>query len=272
MSARGCSRRRLPSEAILLHCAPVKMRTLGVIPARYGAQRFPGKPLALIAGKPLVQRVYEQAARATKLDEVIVATDDTRILEAVESFGGTAVLTPPECPSGTDRAAAAARDHPCDLVVNIQGDEPLLRPEMIDQLVTGMVSAPGIPMGTLARPVVAADVWANPNVVKVVCGAAGNALYFSRCPIPYAREAGGQFVSGLAHKHIGIYAYRREFLLKFVALPPSPLEQTEKLEQLRALENGFAIRVWVTPHDSIGVDTPADVNLVEEILAAESRR
>lgn len=250
----------------MLHCAPVKRRTLGVIPARYGAQRFPGKPLAMIAGKPLVQRVYEQAIQATTLDEVIVATDDTRILEAVESFGGTAVMTAADCPSGTDRAAAVARDHPCDLVVNIQGDEPLLRPAMIDQLVRGMTEAPDIPMGTLARPIVAADVWANPNVVKVVCGTTGNALYFSRRPIPYAREAGGEFVSGQAHKHIGIYAYRRDFLLRFVTLAPTPLERTEKLEQLRALENGFAIRVWVTPFDSIGVDTPEDVKLVEEIL------
>ena len=238
-----------------------------MIPSRFGAQRFPGKPLALIAGKPLVQRVYEQAKLATKLDEVIVATDDKRILEAVEGFGGTAVLTSPDCPSGTDRAAEVARDQPCDLIVNIQGDEPLMRPEMIDQLVTGMQQFPDCPMGTLARPIVAADVWLNPNVVKVVFGPSGNALYFSRCSVPYAREAAGQFTAGIGHKHIGIYAYRREFLLRYVTLPQTPLERTEKLEQLRALENGYTIRVWVTPHDSIGVDTPEDAKLVEEILA-----
>jgi 3-deoxy-manno-octulosonate cytidylyltransferase (CMP-KDO synthetase) len=245
----------------------MKIRTLGVIPARYGAQRFPGKPLALIAGKPLVQRVYEQARQAARLDDVVVATDDTRILEVVEGFGGTAVLTSPDCPSGTDRAAEAARAYPCDLVVNIQGDEPLMKPAMINQLVAGMAESPGAEMGTLARPVESAEVWANPNVVKVVFGATGNALYFSRCPLPYGRDAQGGFVAGQAHKHIGIYAYRKEFLLKFVTLPPGVLERTEKLEQLRALENGFAIRVWVTPHDSIGVDRPEDVQLVEEILA-----
>jgi 3-deoxy-manno-octulosonate cytidylyltransferase (CMP-KDO synthetase) len=247
----------------------MKVRTLGVIPARYGAQRFPGKPLALIAGQPLVQRVYERARQARRLDEVVVATDDTRILEAVEKFGGNAMLTSSDCPSGTDRAAEVARQHACDLIVNIQGDEPLMKPEMIDQLVAGMESDRAFPMGTLARPVESAEVWANPNVVKVVFGAAGNALYFSRCPVPFVRDAAGEFVPGKAHKHIGIYAYRREFLLKFVTLPQSELEKTEKLEQLRALENGFTIRVWVTPYDSIGVDRPEDVELVEDILRKE---
>jgi 3-deoxy-manno-octulosonate cytidylyltransferase (CMP-KDO synthetase) len=244
----------------------VKVRTLGVIPARYGAQRFPGKPLALIAGKPLIQHVYEQAQKAARLNELIVATDDTRVLEAVEGFGGSATLTSPECPSGTDRAAEVARQQSCDLIVNIQGDEPLMKPAMIDQLVAGMEAEPEFPMGTLARPIDSAEVWANPNVVKVVFGTRGNALYFSRCSLPYVRDLNGAFQAGKAHKHIGIYAYRREFLLKFVSLPQSELEQTEKLEQLRALENGYAICVWVTPHDSIGVDRPEDVALVEEIL------
>lgn len=246
----------------------MKLRTLGVIPARYGAQRFPGKPLANIAGKPLVQRVYEQARQA-RLDEIVVATDDTRILEAVEAFGGNAVMTSADCPSGTDRAAEVARQFPCDLIVNIQGDEPLMKPAMIDQLVTGMAESPAFVMGTLARPVESPEVWANPNVVKVVFGVNGNALYFSRCPVPFVRDANGAFASGKAHKHIGIYAYRKDFLLKFVTLPQSELEKTEKLEQLRALENGFGIRVWVTPHDSIGVDRPEDVGLVEEILRKE---
>ena len=248
----------------------MKVRTLGIIPARYAAQRFPGKPLAMISGKPLVRRVYEQARQARRLDELVVATDDTRILEAVEGFGGNALLTDPACPSGTDRAAEVARQHSCELIVNIQGDEPLMRPEMIDQLVAGMESEPEFAMGTLARPIESADVWANPNVVKVVFGSRGNALYFSRCPVPYVRDTNGAFVGGRAHKHIGIYAYRREFLLKFVTLPQSELEKTEKLEQLRALENGYAIRVWVTPHDSIGVDQPEDVQLVEEILRKQS--
>ena len=198
-----------------------------------------------------------------------MATDDTRILEAVESFGGNAVLTSPDCPSGTDRAAEVARQYTCELIVNIQGDEPLMKPEMIDQLVAGMEAEPAFPMGTLARVVDSPDVWSNPNVVKVVFGAKGNALYFSRCSLPYVRDANGAFVAGKAHKHIGIYAYRRKFLLKFVALPQSALEQTEKLEQLRALENNYGIRVWVTPHDSIGVDRPEDVQLVEEILSKQ---
>jgi 3-deoxy-manno-octulosonate cytidylyltransferase (CMP-KDO synthetase) len=247
----------------------MKVRTLGVIPARYGAQRFPGKPLALIAGKPLVQRVYEQARQATQLDDVVVATDDTRILEAVDGFGGNAVMTSPDCPSGTDRAAEVAREFNAELIVNIQGDEPLLKPAMIDQLVAGMLAESNYPMGTLARAIESPEVWANPNVVKVVFGVKGNALYFSRCSVPFGRDDGGRFVAGLAHKHIGIYAYRREFLLKFVTWPQSPLEKTEKLEQLRALENGFGIRVWVTPYDSIGVDRPEDVELVEEILRRE---
>lgn len=243
----------------------MKIRTLGVIPARYAAQRFPGKPLALIAGKSLVQRVYEQAAKATRLDKVIVATEDTRILEAVEAFGGDAMLTSPDCATGTDRVAEVARAVDAELVLNIQGDEPLMRPEMIDQLVEGMQKETGCVMGTLARKINAADQLTNPNVVKVVVGKTGNALYFSRSQIPFVREAGE---TTTFYKHLGIYAYQREFLMKFVQLPASELEKAEKLEQLRALENGFNIRVWITPHDSIGVDRPEDVKLVEEILAA----
>ena len=240
------------------------MKTLGVIPARYAAQRFPGKPLALIAGKPLVQRVYEQARQAKRLARVVVATDDTRIADAVKKFGGEVVMTSPACPSGTDRAAEVARQIDCDQIVNIQGDEPLMQPAMIDQLVDGLAD---YDMATLARPIESPEVLANPNVVKVVFAINGNALYFSRHPIPFARDTGAT----VKHfKHLGIYAYRREFLLKFVQLPMSELEKTEKLEQLRALENGFAIKVLVTPHDSVGVDVPADVKIVEEILRKAS--
>ena len=236
------------------------MKTLGVIPARYGAQRFPGKPLALIAGKPLVQRVYEQARKAQRLDRIVIATDDTRIADVVKKFGGEVVMTSPACPSGTDRAAEVVRQLDCDQVVNIQGDEPLMRPEMIDQLVDGLAD---YDMATLARLIESAEVLANPNVVKVVFDINGNALYFSRHPIPFVRDVGA---TAPHFKHLGIYAYRRDFLLKFVQLPPSALEKTEKLEQLRALENGFAIKVLVTLHDSVGVDVPADVKIVEEIL------
>ncbi len=244
----------------------MKVRTLGVIPARYGAQRFPGKPLALIAGKTLVQRVYEQAAKATRVDKVVVATEDTRILEAVESYGGDAMLTSPECATGTDRVAEVARAFDCELVLNIQGDEPLMRPEMIDQLIEGMQSDPGCVMGTLARKINAPDQLTNPNIVKVVIGKTGNALYFSRSQIPFVRDPGD---ATTFYKHLGIYAYRRDFLMKFVQLPPSELEKTEKLEQLRALDNGFGVKVWITPHDSIGVDRPEDAQLVEEILRAQ---
>jgi 3-deoxy-manno-octulosonate cytidylyltransferase (CMP-KDO synthetase) len=261
----------------------MKVRTLGVIPARFGAQRFPGKPLALIAGKTLVQRVYEQAARARRLDKVIVATETTRILEAVEAFGGDAMLTSPECATGTDRVAEVARAYDCDLVLNIQGDEPLMRPEMIDQLIEGMQADPACVMGTLARKLElaptqsgsAAQLLDNPNVVKVALALNGNALYFSRSRIPFVRDASSAdslewLKLAKFYKHLGIYAFRREFLLKFVALPQSDLEKTEKLEQLRALENGFAIKVLITPHDSIGVDRPEDVELVEQILRTQA--
>jgi 3-deoxy-manno-octulosonate cytidylyltransferase (CMP-KDO synthetase) len=183
----------------------------------------------------------------------------------VEKFGGDAMLTSPDCATGTDRVAEVARAFDSEVVLNIQGDEPLMRPEMIDQLVDGMQSDPGCVMGTLARKINAADQLTNPNVVKVVVGKSGNALYFSRSQIPFVRDGG----ETTFYKHLGIYGYRREFLLKFVALPASELEKAEKLEQLRALENGYAIRVWITPHDSIGVDRPEDVELVEEILRAQ---
>jgi len=249
----------------------MKVKTLGVIPARFAAQRFPGKPLARIAGKSLVQRVCEQAAKATRLDKVVVATEDTRILEAVEAFGGDAMLTSPECATGTDRVAEVARQYECDLVLNIQGDEPLMRPEMIDQLVAGMQASPDCPMGTLARPIESPSVLENPNVVKVVVARNGNGLYFSRSTIPYVRDAKRgapeEWLKQAAfYKHLGIYAFRKDFLLKFVQWPSGELEKAEKLEQLRALENGFAIKVWITPYDSIGVDRPEDVETVEEIL------
>jgi 3-deoxy-manno-octulosonate cytidylyltransferase (CMP-KDO synthetase) len=249
----------------------MKVRTLGVIPARYAAQRFPGKPLALIAGKSLVQHVYERAAKAKRLDKVVVATEDTRILEAVETFGGDAMLTSPDCATGTDRVAEVARAFDSELVLNIQGDEPLMRPEMIDQLVEGMQGDSSCVMGTLARKIESGEVLENPNVVKVVVAQNGNALYFSRRVIPYVRDAevdGALEWLRLAkfYKHLGIYAFQREFLLKFVQLPQTELEKTEKLEQLRALESGFAIKVWITPFDSIGVDRPEDVELAEEIL------
>ena len=228
----------------------------------------------MIAGKTLVQRVYEQAAKAKRLDKVIVATEDTRILEAVEAFGGDAMLTSPDCATGTDRVAEVARAYDCEWVLNIQGDEPLMRPEMIDQLVEAMQADTKCVMGTLARKLESAANLDNPNVVKVALAQNGNALYFSRSRVPFVRDArSGDSPEWLKlakfYKHLGIYAFRRDFLLRFVQLPQSELEKTEKLEQLRALENGFSIKVLVTPHDSIGVDRPEDVELVEEILRAQ---
>ena len=239
------------------------MNILGIIPARYASTRFPGKPLHPIAGQSLIQRVIQRCQLAKSLSEVIVATDDERIAAEAKRFCRVE-LTRANHPSGSDRIAEVAARCPGDAVVNIQGDEPLVDPAVIDAVAGALASAE---MSTAATPIKNFAEYDNPNVVKVVFGPSGNALYFSRCSVPYAREAAGQFTAGIGHKHIGIYAYRREFLLRYVTLPQTPLERTEKLEQLRALENGYTIRVWVTPHDSIGVDTPEDVKLVEEILA-----
>jgi 3-deoxy-manno-octulosonate cytidylyltransferase (CMP-KDO synthetase) len=245
-------------------------KVIGVIPSRYAAQRFPGKPLALIAGKPLVQWVYEASRAAQLVDEVIVATDDERILKVVESFGDKAMMTAANHPSGTDRVAEVAEKIPCDVVVNIQGDEPLIRPLMIDSLVKAMLDEPDVPMGTLARKIERPEELDNPNVVKVVSDLRQRALYFSRFAIPYVRDAE---TSGATHwAHVGIYAYRREALLRLVKLPVSELEQVEKLEQLRALQNGFAIKLVETTHETISVDTREDVARVEKILAANEHK
>ena len=236
-------------------------QALGVIPARYGATRFPGKPLALLHGKPMVQHVYERAAKAALLQRVIVATDDARIAAAVTQFGGEAAMTPSALPSGTDRVAAVARDLPFDIVVNIQGDEPLMEPAMIDQVVRALLDDPQLPIATLCRRMPSAEDLANPNIVKVVRDHHDNALYFSRSPIPFKRGAAPVY-----WKHLGIYGYRKASLLQFVGLSPTPLEQAEQLEQLRALEHGLRIRVLETPHDTIAVDTPDDLEKVERLM------
>ncbi len=243
------------------------MRILGIIPARYASTRFPGKPLALIAGKPLVQHVVEQCQKATTLSEVIVATDDTRIWEVAQNFC-RAEMTSPGHPSGTDRLAEVAQRCECDAVVNIQGDEPLIDPAVIDAVAGALANAE---MSTAATRLQAPEEYDNPNVVKVVVNAAGRALYFSRRTIPYLRDAAslsaaGQLAAFPFLKHIGIYGYRREALLRLVTFPVSPLEQAEKLEQLRALENGMAISVVQVDYDSVGVDAPADVARVEKLL------
>ncbi len=243
------------------------MKIVGIIPARYASTRFPAKALALIAGKPLVQRVVERCQLARSLAEVIVATDDDRIAQAVEPYCRVE-MTGSHHQTGSDRIAEAAARCACDAVVNIQGDEPLIDPAVIDAVAGALRDAE---MSTAATLIKTAEEYDNPNVVKVVVNSAGKALYFSRRTVPYVREAASRSVSEqLAAfpflKHLGIYGYRRETLLRLVQLPASPLELAEKLEQLRALENGIGIAVVQVEHDSVGVDVPADVARVEQFL------
>jgi len=235
-----------------------------IIPARFGAQRFPGKPLADLAGRPLVAHVVERARAARGVDVVAVATDDERIARAAEAAGATAVLTGPAA-TGTDRVATAARrlSPSPDLVVNLQGDEPLIEPEAIETLVAAM-SGSGAKMATLARPLEPGEL-DRPHVVKVVTDVHGDALYFSRAPIP-CRRAGGE--SPLARAHVGIYAFTAAFLQEFAALPAGRLEAEESLEQLRALEHGHRIRVAETRYRGFGIDTPEDLERARALLAA----
>jgi 3-deoxy-manno-octulosonate cytidylyltransferase (CMP-KDO synthetase) len=240
---------------------------VGIIPARYASTRFPGKPLALIAGKPLIQRVVEQCKKAKSLSDVIVATDDERIFSAAKNFCRVE-MTASNHPSGSDRIAEVAAKVSCDAVVNIQGDEPMIEPAVIDSVAHALERCE---MSTAATPITDAAELINPNVVKVVVNSAGHALYFSRRTIPYLRNAAsGSTSEQLAAfpflKHLGIYGYRRETLLRLVKFPVSPLENAEKLEQLRALENGIEIAVVKVDYDSVGVDAPEDVEWVERYL------
>jgi 3-deoxy-manno-octulosonate cytidylyltransferase (CMP-KDO synthetase) len=255
------------------------MRTLAVLPSRYQASRFPGKPLALIAGRPMIQWAWEAARSALGVDAVVVATDDRRIEAVVKGFGGQAVMTDPALPSGTDRVAAALASlgESFDVVLNIQGDEPAMHPGTIAALVSLMAQDPDLPMGTAACPFRSPEELFNPNAVKVVTDSRGHALYFSRSPIPYLRNSKvfqADFRPwmkpeqlALFQRHLGIYAYRPETLRAFTRLEPHPLEQLEMLEQLRALAAGIAIGVASTPHLSLGVDVPSDIPDVEALLA-----
>jgi 3-deoxy-manno-octulosonate cytidylyltransferase (CMP-KDO synthetase) len=231
-----------------------------VIPARFASTRFPGKPIAELWGKPLVQHVYERARQARLASRVIIATDDTRIATIARGFGAEVAMTRPDHPSGTDRVAEVAASIIADLWVNVQGDEPLLHPAMIDAAVAPLAADPSIPMGTLCSPIEEAGELASPNVVKVVFDQEGFALYFSRLPIPFVRDHGPGVTR---YRHIGLYAYRRDFLLQLGQLAPTPLERAEKLEQLRVLEHGQRIKVVVVPHTSPGVDTPADLERLQ---------
>jgi 3-deoxy-manno-octulosonate cytidylyltransferase (CMP-KDO synthetase) len=243
------------------------MKVIGIIPARYASARFPGKALAPIAGRPLIQHVVEQCQKAASLAEVIVATDDTRIWEVAQDFCRVE-MTRPEHPSGTDRIAEVAERCECDAIINIQGDEPLIDPSVIDAVARELEESP---MATAAARIGSTADYDDPNVVKVVVNRRWRALYFSRRTIPYLRDAAsGSVDEQLAAfpflKHLGIYGYRRETLLRLVGFPVSPLEEAEKLEQLRALENGIEIAVVQVNYESVGVDVPGDVQRVEGML------
>ena len=277
------------------------MTVLAVIPARYGSTRFPGKPLADLCGKPLVVHVAERARDARSVGDVLVATDDERIRAAVEAHGFRAVMTSPDCPSGSDRIAEAIAAYPdADVIVNVQGDEPLMRAEVIDRAVAALERDPDCAVATAMIRITSEEQFLSPHVVKVICDRSGRALYFSRSPIPHLSRASEQDMLALApnarvvlgggptrrdrtrrpvssttgasrfwgFKHFGLYVYRREALLDFVKMPPSPLEQVEKLEQLRFLEAGQTIRVIETSLDSIGVDTPEDLEAARRMMVA----
>ena len=246
----------------------MKPRAIGVIPSRWGSTRFPGKSLALIGGKPLLVRVVERARQARRLDDILVATDDERIAAAARACGANAVMTRADHPSGTDRIAEAVRGLAADVVVNIQGDEPLIDPELIDRVAGALADGDGWDMATAASPLHSAEELHNSDVVKVVRALDGRALYFSRSPIPFVRGAAAGFppVAGMHFRHVGLYGYRRAFLERLVKEPPCELENLEKLEQLRALALGCRMVVLDCDAAGIGVDSPADVPRAEALL------
>jgi 3-deoxy-manno-octulosonate cytidylyltransferase (CMP-KDO synthetase) len=258
---------------------------IAIIPARFGSTRFPGKSLALINGKPMIQWVYERTKQSRLVNRVIVATDDDRIAKAVSAFNGEAVMTSSSHPTGTDRIAEVAKYLDCAFVVNVQGDEPLIRPDMIDEAIAPLLDDPSIHMGTLCKKIEDRAEAFDPNVVKVVFDRKGFALYFSRAPIPWDRDGGtGEnkesrvrsqesearsqkpITESHMYKHIGLYVYRREFLISYAGMPQMPLETIEKLEQLRALERGYKIKVVVTEHESFGVDIPGDLSKIQKLI------
>ncbi len=243
---------------------------LAVIPARYDSSRLPGKPLADLDGRPMIEHVYRRVAATASVASVVVATDDDRVRAVVERFGGQARMTSRSHPSGTDRVAEVAATIDCDIVVNVQGDEPLIEPAMIEEAVAPMLADASLPMATLRRAITDPADRDNPSVVKVVVGQNGDALYFSRAAVPFLRDpAAAAEPAPLGWRHVGLYVYRRAFLLAFARLEPTPLERLESLEQLRALEHGFRIRTVPTAYDSLGVDTPEDLDRVRRVLRRE---
>jgi 3-deoxy-manno-octulosonate cytidylyltransferase (CMP-KDO synthetase) len=250
------------------------MKVAIVIPARYASKRLPGKVLLRQTGKYLVQHVYERACQARHAQQVIIATDDPRVVSAVESFGGRVVLTRRDHPSGTDRVAEVARQLDSDVVINLQGDEPLVDPKALDQLPEMLARDLVASVATLAVPIRMAQQWQDPHCVKVVCDAEGRALYFSRSPIPHVRDSQPNFSAEppCFLQHLGIYAYRRDFLLRLAAMPPGPLEQLERLEQLRVLSLGYSICVGIVDHAAIGVDSYDDYQRFVESYARTTQR
>jgi 3-deoxy-manno-octulosonate cytidylyltransferase (CMP-KDO synthetase) len=246
---------------------------IAIIPARYGSTRFPGKSLVLIRDKPMIQWVYERTRLSRLVDRIIVATDDVRIMKAVSAFGGEAVMTSSSHATGTDRIAEVARNVKCNIVVNVQGDEPLIHPDMVDTAISPLLIDPAVPMGTLCKQIINREEVFDPNVVKVVFDTQGFALYFSRAPIPWNRDRWAEKKSfsdmtldNAIYKHIGLYVYRRDFLLHYAGLQQTALEAVEKLEQLRALEHGHRIKVTTTEHESFGVDIPDDLSKILQRL------
>jgi len=253
---------------------PTEPKVLAIIPARWASSRFPGKPLANIFGVPMIQRVVSQAQKAKYITEVIVATDDSRIFDLVNKNGGVAIMTSAEHQSGTDRVAEVARDKDCDIVVNIQGDEPLIPPQNIEKVVEPLIEDTSVSVTSLRILIQNPKDIFDKNITKVVVDKFDSALYFSKAPIPWDRDTWSvnmedvlNLSSLLWFKHIGLYGYRKKFLMEYSALPVSPLEKVEKLEQLRILENGFSIKVVETDLDSTGVDSVADIEIIEKQLA-----
>jgi 3-deoxy-manno-octulosonate cytidylyltransferase (CMP-KDO synthetase) len=251
--------------------SPGPSRTVVIIPARYASQRFPGKPLALIGGKPMIVHVMERAARASLVQSVLVATDDERIADAVRSHGGDAFMTPADMRSGSDRIALAARALPfAEIIVNVQGDEPLIPPAMIDEAIRPLLEDPSIEAGTLVRRLRSAQEMENPNIPKVLLDRSGRCMYFSRAAVPYGRGMTPEELIARVpvYGHVGLYVFRREFLLAFASMAQTPLEEAEQLEQLRILEHGHALHAVVTAYESIAVDTPADLEIAREAYAS----
>jgi len=245
------------------------VKVVVVIPARYASTRLPGKPLVSLAGKPMIQRVYERAKLATRADRVVVATDDERIVKAVEGFGGKARMTRSDHRTGTERVAEVAAHEEGDVFVNVQGDEPLLDPAAVDTAVASLLEEPAAAIGTVATVIKAPADIMDPNVVKTVLDFDDNALYFSRAPIPWVRDTGSKIQ--VRHlKHLGLYVFQREALLEYPTLPQGELERMEQLEQLRWLENGWKIRVAEVEHDAVSVDVPEDVARVEKLLQGKN--